>query len=63
MQWRFLNVSMDQTVASSRDTGLAGAVDPERVVMGETATVTLFREQTCPLPKSRTVSQSIYRAI
>jgi len=29
---------MDQTVASSRDTGLAGAVDPERVVMGETAT-------------------------
>ena len=30
---------MDQTVASSRDTGLAGAVDPERVVMGETATI------------------------
>jgi len=34
---------MDQTVASSRDTGLAGAVDPERVVMGETATLTYLQ--------------------
>jgi len=41
----FPTVSMDQTVASSRDTGLAGAVDPERVVMGETATYTQWQQR------------------